>query len=371
MRHEDTVSMPRLAAASRPAEPAAKPPAALPKPSFDIVRVDPSGNAVIAGRAAPNAEVVVRQGDKEIGRTRADADGEWVLLPSAPLAPGARELTLSEQLAKGKQVQGDRTVLLVVPQRPPPAQQLAGSPAVPGIPAIGPAQQPVRMPQGMATSLAGEQGVAGARSAQQGSPSQTAGQPAAQPASPALAILTDGAGPPRVLQGPAAEPGSQHLQLGTVDYGNSGKVRFAGTAKPGSTVRVYVDKHPVGEAKVDAAGKWTLTPPTDFAPGKHQLRLDQISGQGQVTARVQLPFTRALLTAQQLAAGSIVVQPGQNLWLIARHTYGQGIRYLAIYRANHDQIRDPNLIYPGQVFALPPAPATSDGPIPNSSSTSR
>ena len=54
-------------------------------------------------------------------------------------------------------------------------------------------------------------------------------------------------------------------------------------------------------------------------------------------------------------AGSIVVQPGNNLWTIAEQRYGEGLRYTQIFRANSDQIRDPDLIYPGQVFTLPTA----------------
>ncbi|MFN6953134.1 MAG: LysM peptidoglycan-binding domain-containing protein [Albidovulum sp.] len=48
-----------------------------------------------------------------------------------------------------------------------------------------------------------------------------------------------------------------------------------------------------------------------------------------------------------------VVVRGDNLWQISRTTYGQGIRYTVIYKANRDQIRDPDLIYPGQIFVLP------------------
>jgi len=50
---------------------------------------------------------------------------------------------------------------------------------------------------------------------------------------------------------------------------------------------------------------------------------------------------------------SYVVQRGNSLWLIARQIYGQGTRYTAIYSVNRDQIRDPNKIYPGQLFKMP------------------
>ena len=47
------------------------------------------------------------------------------------------------------------------------------------------------------------------------------------------------------------------------------------------------------------------------------------------------------------------VQPGNSLWRLARRSYGEGLRYTEIYEANKDQIRNPDLIYPGQVFVLP------------------
>ncbi len=57
--------------------------------------------------------------------------------------------------------------------------------------------------------------------------------------------------------------------------------------------------------------------------------------------------------APQVPVGKVVIQPGDNLWNIARAIYGRGIRYTVIYEANRDQIRDPDLIYPGQVFTTP------------------
>jgi len=48
-----------------------------------------------------------------------------------------------------------------------------------------------------------------------------------------------------------------------------------------------------------------------------------------------------------------VVQPGNSLWRLARESYGDGLRYTVIYEANKDQIANPDLIYPGQVFSIP------------------
>lgn len=56
---------------------------------------------------------------------------------------------------------------------------------------------------------------------------------------------------------------------------------------------------------------------------------------------------------QRFASGRAIIRSGDNLWTIARRVYGKGIKYTTIYEANVTQIRDPDLIYPGQVFDLP------------------
>src|SRR6266567_4040867 len=103
-------SVPPIVATAPPAAPAAK---AANEPGFDIVRVTPEGNAVLAGRAAPDSEVVVSANGQEIGRTHSDRQGQWVLLPDAKLAPGGQELTVATPDAKG-----GAPVVVLVPDRP-------------------------------------------------------------------------------------------------------------------------------------------------------------------------------------------------------------------------------------------------------------
>ncbi|MBK1662879.1 LysM peptidoglycan-binding domain-containing protein, partial [Paracraurococcus ruber] len=163
-------------------------------------------------------------------------------------------------------------------------------------------------------------------------------------------IASGGAGP-RVLQAPAAA--RPRLALDLVDYDEAGAMRFAGSAPPGALLRVYVGRDLAGDALADAGGRWSLRPVRQPAEGRHTLRVDQLAEAGQVAARIELPFQRDLLPEAPPADGRLVVQPGHTLWRIARGTYGQGIRYTLIYQANRDQIRDPALIHPGQVFTLP------------------
>ena len=44
---------------------------------------------------------------------------------------------------------------------------------------------------------------------------------------------------------------------------------------------------------------------------------------------------------------------GDNLWNIAQAHYGAGWRHTVIFAANKDQVKNPHLIYPGQILSLP------------------
>lgn len=290
---EPAKPVPALATASTgPAAPAAIPPAAA-RPSFDVVRINPAGDAVIAGRAPPGAEVIIKDGDRVIGRVKADARGDWVFVPEQPLASGDRQLSLTIVLPDGKEVTSESSVVLHVPDRAKPESQ------------------------------------------------------------PTIAVLTPTeGGASRVLQGPVPQGGG--LALDIIDYDDAGKVIFSGRAKPGAKVPVYVDDKPVGEATADTQGRWQLTPDAAIAAGPHRLRIEERVGNA-VTQRLGIPFVRAVIDAAKLAPGRVVVQPGNSLWRIARRTYGHGTRYTVIFSANEWQINDPDLIYPGQVFLVPPA----------------
>jgi len=73
----------------------------------------------------------------------------------------------------------------------------------------------------------------------------------------------------------------------------------------------------------------------------------------EVLARIETPLTRVSVDELLLGDAQVVVQPGNSLWRIARRAYGGGIKYTIIFEANRSRIRDPNLIYPGQIFSIP------------------
>ncbi len=311
------------ARATSPAGAAAQATSTGQPPRFDVVRVGARGSAVIAGRAMPGAEVLLLlDGRRELGRARADGSGEWVILPSEPLPSGAWELSLRARLA-GEETAGPDAVVGVVPDQ-------------------APARTAARGPD---------------RTARDAAPAE------ADPASGPIAVLIPPSttATPRILQGPqpaAAAQGRQgapRLGMDSVDYEEGGSIRFAGTAPPGAAVRVYVGERHAGDAVADAAGRWALAPEQQPPVGRNALRVDQIAATGAVAARIEVPFQRDELPADAFDSRRVVVQPGTNLWRIARAAYGRGTRFTVIYQANREHIRDPHRIFPGQIFDLPEA----------------
>ncbi len=263
-----------------------------PLPSFDIVKVDPSGNAVIAGRAEAGARVRVLDGSNTvIGEVTADRRGEWVLMPKEPIAPGERQLNIEAKNPKtGATTFSQDTVALAVPER-------------------GRQEPP------LAILLPSDRDKA------------------------AQALQLPGRGPPG------------ELSLDTAELDERGRLLLSGHAPPSSTIKLYAGGRTLGAAAADARGAWSLIV-TQPPGGRFEMRVDRIGSDGKVAQSVTRPFEPP--SAMSVPAGQrYVVQKGNSLWWLARRAYGEGTRYTVIYSANRDQIVDPNLIYPGQVVRVP------------------
>jgi nucleoid-associated protein YgaU len=260
-------------------------------PSFDVVRVEPTGEAVVAGRAAPGASVDILVNGAVVAKAKAGPDGSWAVTLDKPLAAGSQELTLTATDADGATRKSTQSVVVDVPQ-------------------TGHARP--------------------------------------------LVVLDSPGAASRVLQRPD-DLKAGVIAVESVDYDDHGDVILSGHAPARATLRLYLDNAPIGDAAADAKGDWSLRP-KNIKPGDYTLRVDQIDSKGKVVARIEVPFERAdpeSAAKAMLGGGQVVVQPGNSLWRIARRVYGSGFQFTVIYQANAEQIRDPNLIYPGQVFELP------------------
>jgi nucleoid-associated protein YgaU len=403
---EETAVAPETAAATTPPSvgevaPAVEaaaleaPVAQLVVPSFDVVRVELDGSAVVAGQAAPGAKIVLRVDGQEITATTADATGNFVALFVLDSSLAPRLLTMTSQLPGAGETPAAAEVALAPTEAPEVATAAAENAA----------------PEAVAAAT----------------------EPPA-----ALLITKDEV---KVLQGSvplASGDTSAALVIDTITYTPNGDVRLGGRGKAASIIRLYLNNAPLADIEADGEGRWGGMMPV-IAPGIYTLRADQLGKDGKVTARFETPFKRetiealaaatqkmqpitdiataapdavvapeadaTAIAAQETEAGaadasiaapatadasvdlavedasvtaaingddpavsaqatatpipaspvSITVQPGFTLWGIATERFGDGVLYVQVYEANKDKIRDPNLIYPGQVFVIPSA----------------
>ncbi len=304
-----------------PAKPSAAAPAvpAAPQtPSFDVVSVEPTGEAVVAGRAAPNATVELKDAGRTVAEATANPEGQFVIIPPT-LPPGEHSLALSTGAGSLAQTSNVVNVAVAAPE-----------------------------------------------------PAPKAASPSAAPAS----------APSTALALPSTSSPASQVAVQSVEASLGGRLVARGAAAPNATVRLYLSGVYVGDAKTRADGHWSLTIVHGMTPGAYEMRADEINpADAKVAARAEAPFTypatppaAALATAAAAVPPSspnpaspassspdVVVdsvqthhvEPGHTLWGISQKYYGDGSRYEAIFAANSAQIRDPHWIYPGQVFVVP------------------
>jgi nucleoid-associated protein YgaU len=385
--------------------------ALLEPPGFDLVRVAPDGAALVAGRAAPGASVTIYADAAPLAEVEADSQGNFVAIFRAEPSVSPQSLTLGAALPGDDEVASEEVVVLF-PEVPVAApveaeQELAesGLPdgAAPPEIAAAPAQEseaipepteaaeaevspePVPAPEDAAivetAALEAEvapvpEVVEAGQAAEPEADPEAEAAPAPDVPEPAVAAT---AAPPQEEDPPAAPPRiagtaivradglevttteapqPRQVSLASISYADDGEVMLAGLGTAGARLRAYVDDGFAEEGTVGTDGRWALEL-GDVDVGVYRLRIDQIDGAGRVASRVETPFQRDLPRGPPARpyAGDrpmqVTVQPGSNLWTLARIHYGAGVLYSQIFLANQDLIRDPNLIYPGQIFDLP------------------
>ncbi len=144
----------------------------------------------------------------------------------------------------------------------------------------------------------------------------------------------------------------EKLTLDRIKYSENGTAILYGRARTDMNVMVYLNNQFKMKTIPGKDGSWDVDLGV-IPPGIYKLRIDETTVNGDVKFRIETPFkqeTKELL--DKMFTKAITVQPGNSLWRIARRIYGRGIMYLDIYNKNSHLIKDPDLIYPGQIFSL-------------------
>ncbi|MCC0804637.1 LysM peptidoglycan-binding domain-containing protein [Methylobacterium sp. W2] len=412
-------------------------------PTFDIIRVEPTGETVIAGRGTPNTTVEMLRDNHPIARALIDPSGQFAIVPPA-LPAGSSEITLSSIGADGQGRQARETVMVVVSADRTTKPLIAlTSPDKPTVVL----SQPDR-PTDAASAKAVGAGPKGAGPDKSGGAARASADPAK--ANGAVAVRPEAASPD---SSGSQKPDAVPVKVVSVDAEEGGRLFITGQAPAGATVRLYINDAQIAPGSVGADGRVSFTIGRGVAPGDYRIRIDQVDpvsgkvknrsevafsmppaakpvvGLGQDAAPSTLaakPSPSAALAARPHAKSSpvlasplgrpaqgapqdaspstpasamtmgrsqpspttdeagakavsaLAIQPsaapqgvfvpeintaritrGDSLWQISRRVYGKGTRYTVIFDANQPQIRNPDLIYPGQIFVVPSESAST------------
>lgn len=335
-------------------------------PLFDIVRVTDIGDVLIAGKAPATSAVAALIDEEPVAQTVSSAAGEFVLMFGVAPSAVPRVLELEVRLPSGDRVRSVDTLMLA-----PRSDMLAAAGADAGLqaprslgrevavePLFGASPAPAR-PQVM-LEAAGTGQAGSAPDPEQSADVATDDGADLPEAQAPMAVLMRSDGSVQLLGEAARLPqrgGVGNVSIDSVTYDAGGEVSLGGRAARGSSdIQIYIDNQPIIRARASADGAWQAQL-DGIERGVYRLRVDELDEAAQVTSRAEIPFERVTPEIAREAAGvqALIVQPGNTLWGMSQERFGDGQRYMRIFDANRDQIRNPDLIYPGQVFVLPEA----------------
>ena len=357
-------------------------------PTLDTARVDEDGTTLVAGKANPGSILEVMVNEKVKETITVGQDGNFAVLFDLELSDQPQVISV-RSIEGGEILVADET-MIVSPKTVETAQAQAVEQETSNE-SISVASSENSLSSGTGKSLEIQEADTTDKNledntTQIGSASKTPQLPqpseeimvegvktvlTKEPSDSELVSTTSGSEQPTVLladdegvkvvQGSVGPNVMTDVLFDTINYSKDGGVAVTGRGRPEAIVRFYVDNSPVASTAVDQEGYWSADL-SDVKAGIYTLRLDQIDRSGKVSSRLESPFKREnrdLLAGQIKDIASparinvITVQPGNTLWAISRERYGRGILYVQVFDANKDKIRDPDLIYPGQIFDLP------------------
>ena len=304
--------------------------------TIDLARVKPDGAAVFAGTAAPNAKIRIFEGDILLGETIANANGEWVIVLEKSLAAGQHLISVAMERSDGTTEMADRSLAVEIYQDTETKPLVALLPeTATEVPVL--IQSPDDVDKTKSAATASEATASGTIVADAAEAAPAKPQAKSQIAASQVAALAPSA----------------------IVWRDASRILISGISRGGVRVTVNDAKGQFGEALVLADGAWQVAGSLDMDIAVNQLRFALFDDANQIIARYDLPVKARDLAKGQDGSPLVVVNKGDMLWRIAYHQLGEGVKYVDIVRRNQQDIADPDLIYPKQIFAVPQSSATA------------
>ena len=330
-----------------------QPPNATPAAplTIDLARVKPDGAAVFAGTAAPNTKIRIFEGDILLGETIANANGEWVIVLEKSLAAGQHLISVAMERSDGTTEMADRSLAVEI------YQDTETKPLVALLPETA-TEVPVLIQSPDDVDKAKLAATASEATASEATASEAI---VVDPAKADAAMPETAAAAPGKAQANSQIAASQIAALApsAIVWRDASRILISGTSRGGVRVTVNDAKGQFGEALVLADGAWQVAGSLDMDIAVNQLRFALFDDANQIIARYDLPVKARDLAKGQDGSPLIVVNKGDMLWRIAYHQLGEGVKYVDIVRRNQQDIADPDLIFPKQIFAVPQSSATA------------
>ncbi|CUJ89619.1 LysM domain/BON superfamily protein [Ruegeria denitrificans] len=358
------------------------------KPLLDQIFIEPDGNTVLSGTAAPGSRVNVLLDGEPVHSFTVDPSGQFAAFLSVPFADTARGLTLETE--GDQSVRSDDYVIAALPKpkaaddavsatdtaegatHEPEVADAADSDEPAASDTVNAGAQPIEttdaeVPSTDTIDVAQTETVGTDAPSIDEDAEPVAEDLAEETQDQQVAILRSGEDGVELVQGSTDQPeAADQVALDTIGYSDAGEVELTGRVPDGSAVRLYLDNRLVDDLSPADDGKWR-SELDGVEPGVYTLRVDEIAPDGTVVSRLETPFKReatevlrAVEAADTTEAASdappirsVTVQKGDTLWAISRERFGDGILYVKLFEANRTAIRDPDLIYPGQIFTIP------------------
>lgn len=360
---------PTAPATEKPVEPLAATSAqTVTVPVFDVLRLEGDGSLVIAGKASPNSTIDVISKTRVLGSAKAGENGDFAIILEEALKSGDYQLVLRATAEDKSVATSQQTAILSVPET-------ADGQVLALVEEPGQASRMIITPQAQA--------LAGALVAK---PDETPAE--TKPDDVPVALHNQDAPATATTAAPAKTSDKMSIAVEAVEI-EGRSVFVAGHANGGQSVNVSANETLLGTAIITSEGRFLVQTQQPLAVGDYIIRADLMDKAGKIIATARVPFRReagenvaavapkvteapAAVTEQapssaqdtsgetvqalEKAEGSVIIRKGDNLWTISKRTYGNGLRYTTIYLANSDQIKNPDLIWPGQVFVMPKTP---------------
>ena len=358
----------------------------LPSPKFDLFSIDSSGLATIAGKGLAGQDLEIVLDGQVIAVVIPDDNGEFAIILDLGISNKPRSLVLRSRHKDGREVVSDETVLItpiletdeqdkniIVAEESSDAN--SDKPKVEENNHEDEQQKNIIVAEESSDTVLDEPKVDENNdedTIEINSLNNTETLESKELDTSNVSVAIVSSKDLKVIS-PAVQtnaPKVSDVIIDAISYDAEGEVLLSGRGVVDQHIRIYVDNKPVKTRSIEADGTWSMDL-QEIDAGVYILRIDQLDSDGVVTSRTETPFQKETnQVAKQMAAlannevadstpqigiglSTVIIQPGYTLWAVARKTYGFGMQYVRIYHANKDQIRDPDLIYPGQIFKLP------------------